>query len=234
MNSNAFVADPGPTIRDVEQRIEHVLDRLRVTCDETPREDVVNLLAELRQLFAPRGFRCVAQLEEDGRKKRSNASASNWKLDTGEIVLYFEPIDDAAGPPSLQTSVIAMTMSIRDSVQIGSIKSEIQQCCVALAEAERAGKQFIALKWFRDLALAGLPYEWAQTTEDRQRVLSAAIDSGAIILKRIPNPKSPMHPTSTVSLNRVSSFASVPSRFNPVPIKGEPASKTLLRDRGSF
>ena len=37
---------------------------------------------------------------------------------------------------------------------------EIQQLCVSLAESEKAGKSFIALKWFRDNELTTHGYTW--------------------------------------------------------------------------
>ena len=232
--------DPSPTIRDYERQIENVFDRVRLSSEKTSHTEALELLSRLRDLIAPINFRCGVQLEEDGRKKRSTATAANWKFDTGEVVIFFEQLSSVQEP--LSTSVEQKAKPIipmpdmeaaQEEVSSGK-ETDLQQCCQALSDAEKAGKQFIALKWFRDLALPALPYEWARNADSRQRVLAIAIDCGAIQIKKIPNPKSPMHPTTTIALNRASSIVSVPSRFNPVPIKGEPASATLLRDRGTY
>jgi len=222
-----------PTIRDREERMERALDLLRSTSDTTPPTQALEIVAELRMLFAPSGYRPTVQLEEEGRKKRATAAESNWRFERGEIVIFHEPINglelvSASGaevPPSSPGAVVAPAVSDED----------VRQCCEALAEAEKAGKQFIGYKWFRDLALAGLQYPWASTAEGRARVLKESIDRGGIETRKIPNPKAPMHPTTTVRLvPRELSPVKIKSRFNPVPIKGESASVTLLRDRGSY
>lgn len=58
---------------------------------------------------------------------------------------------------------------------------------------------------------------------------------GVIEADKNSSPTSPTHPTTTVRLvTREVPPAKVKSRFHPVPIQGEPASVTLLRDRGSY
>jgi len=77
---------------------------------------------------------------------------------------------------------------------------ELQQCSEALAQAEAEGKPFIALKWFRDTALPSYSYPWTISPTSRQRVLTKAIESGIVALDKVPNPKSPQFPTTTVRL----------------------------------
>jgi hypothetical protein len=232
--SNAVLTPPPTTltIRDREERMERALDLLRAATDATPATLALEILRELRILFAPSGYRPTVQLEEEGRKKRATAAETNWRFDRGEIVIFHEPINGLElvpipvpeVPPSSSAHTTAPSVS----------EEEVRQCCEALAEAEKAGKQFIGYKWFRDLALAGLRYPWAATSEGRARVLKEAIDRGGIETRKIPNPTSPMYPTTTVRLvPREQSPVKLNSRFSPVPIKGEPASVTLLRDRGT-
>lgn len=111
---------------------------------------------------------------------------------------------------------------------------EVIECCQVLAHAERSNKHFIGLKWFRDELLATVGYEWARSPQGRQQVLSNAIAMGRIDTKKIPNPKLSAYPTTGITLNRAVPIPGVTSRFNPVPIRGESASITLLGDRGSF
>ena len=196
-----------PTVRDIEQSIAEVFDKIRESKSTLTPDQALVIVNDIRNYLVPSNLRIVVQLEEDGRKKRSTASAKSWRFETGEIVLFFEPeaaaltSPQAATPkPSPVADVVEMPApAVPSSIETpSSAKLEVQQCCEALAHAEKEGKQFIALKWFRDLVLAGLPYAWATSPGERQRVLSAAVDSGAILLKKIPNPRSPMHPTITL------------------------------------
>src|ERR1700690_1691750 len=83
-----------PTISDIEQTVQNGLEALR----DAPLNDQIS--AALKFLV-PAGYRPVAQLEEDGRKKRSTAAASNWNPETGEIVIYFERTAQESSQPSM-------------------------------------------------------------------------------------------------------------------------------------
>jgi len=250
---------PEPTIRDIEQIVQNGLEALR----NAPLNDRIT---DALKFLTPPGYRPVAQLEEDGRKKRSTAAASNWNPETGEIVIYFERTDAAPAevsvlrfsgashssashsvnePQSGVTSSGFLTVERVQRMASGDAQGadsqevtplQIQQCCETLAEAEKAGKAFIALKWFRDNALTGPGYMWADSLAYRQAVVTKAIELGAILTSSIPNPKAPQHPTTTVKLNRESKYAqAVAPRFQPIrPRGGELASEILLRDRGRF
>jgi len=227
------------TISDLEGRIESALERLRLTSDVTPQHDANALLKELRELLAPASYQANVQLQEDGRKKRSTADASYWSFGKGEMMIYFESrLGETAAPLSLVTKTAEIPGQIPQSGALAGsddehgLSEEIRQCCEALDQAEKQGRQFVSYKSFRDLTLPAFQYKWSKTPEDRQRVLMSAIEKGAIISKRIPNPKSPLHPTATLSLNRTSIHAQTKSRFSPVSVQGEPVSATLLRGRG--
>lgn len=261
------------TISDIEQTLQNGLEALR----NAPLNDQIT--AALKFLVPP-GFRPVAQLEEDRRKKRSTAAASNWNPETGEIVIYFERQEPDSRHPVIQSPPTISTNSENDlpdkkgelrakmqnweksglrenSKQLPPVErvaaarndalaflaepkvtdSEIQQLCIALAEAEKAGKAFIALKWFRDNELTTHGYAWAESLAYRQAVLAKAFDVGAIQTTPIPNPKAPQHPTTTIRLNRESKYAqAVAPRFQPIKLRGEgpTASEILLRDRERF
>ncbi len=220
------------TISEVEESIRQSLEGLR----NIPFSEEVK--AGLSFLLRP-GYRPVIQLEEDGRKKRSNASASNWNPETGEIVIFFEREDASQSGHSRDEHPSPEPQAHSGQPANFSIASEVtslqvQQCCEALADAEKAGKAFIALKWFRDDALQSHHYPWGEDAEMRQRVLATAIEVGSIRTSKIPNPKNPQFPTTTVSLNRERPQSGVTPRFNPVPVKGEPVSYTIMRDRGSL
>jgi hypothetical protein len=242
------------TISDIEQTVQNGLEALR-------NAPLSNQITAALKFLTPPGYRPIAQLEEDGRKKRSTAAASNWTPETGEIVIYFEPTEPARVQPLLPVHPAAGHSKIRIGRSPSSTPStaeqtsalevegqsltfdpeavtpwQIEQCCEALAEAEKAGKAFIALKWFRDQGLTVHGYSWATSPACRQAVLTKAIELGAILTAQIPNPKAPQHPTTTVKLNRESEHTIlVTPRFQPIQAKdGASASEILLRDRGRF
>lgn len=265
-----------PTINDIEQTVQNGLEALR---DAPLNEQITAAL----KILTPPGYRPIAQLEEDGRKKRSTASASNWNPDTGEIVIYFERMQLDFVPPTSperheagraridaahsinaahsEASAAVSSQGFDYESRLRKIREErglsndpyvpdppttfdpaavtprqIQQSCEALAEAEKEGKAFIALKWFRDQGLTAHGYSWAESPACRQAVLTKAIEEGAILTTQIPNPKAPQHPTTTIKLNRESKHAlSVPPRYRPIRAKGgASASEIILRDRGRF
>lgn len=105
----------------------------------------------------------------------------------------------------------------------------------SLEEAENTpGRMFVALKWFRDEYLPSNGLGWAQNHDERQAVLAKAIRDGWILTGKVHNPKAPLYPTTTIRMNRQKKAGSMPpSRFRPVPISGEPLSRTILQDRGA-
>jgi hypothetical protein len=235
-------SQPPATISDLEQIIANALECLR------PALLNENITAAFPYLL-PKGLRLRVQLEEDGRKKRSTAAASNWNPQSGEIVIYYEPeeqepqaIVPSRNPGRASTSELNSVAQF-PSASVASASSfaseevtflQIQQCCEALAEAEKAGKLFIAFKWFRDVELPKYKFDWTASPDSRQRVIAKVIESGAIETRRTPNPKSPEHPTTTVKLNRKDAPQAVSKRFNPIVVRGEPVSMTIMRDRGSI
>jgi len=78
----------------------------------------------------------------------------------------------------------------------------VKELCAALAEAERGGHAFIALKWFRDSFLPRIAYRWNRQPESRRTVLAGAIQRGVVVTGKIANPKTPAYPCTTIRLNR--------------------------------
>jgi hypothetical protein len=216
------------TINDVEHAIQAGLEALR----HAPLSDIIT---QALTFLAPEGFTPVIQLEdEDGRKKRNTASASNWSPKNGDIRIYFEPKPEANSQQITRSPESRLPEPHISQATNDPVDDEIRQCCEALAEAEKAGKHFIALTWFRDKALPAYRFPWTASTESRQRVIAKAIDGGAITTGRIRNPRSNFE-TTTVSLNRSGAMSQlIPPRFRPVPVRGESVSSTIMRERGSL
>jgi hypothetical protein len=208
------------TIQECEEAIEGALLVLRkLNSPELKRLDALNVLA-------PDGFRPVVELYENGRKKRSTASADSWSPSSNvEIRIYFEPSE--AQDPTPDSSLRAKS----------SDEMALSELLKALQDAETApGRMFVALKWFRDEYLPATGLVWAQDRDERQTRIAKAIQDGWILTSKAPNPKAPLYPTTTIRLNRqrLSGAGGPPhSRFRPVPISGPSLSSTILRDRGS-
>jgi hypothetical protein len=218
--SVSSTSNPEPTISDIEQIVQNGLEALR----NAPLNDQIT--AALKFLTPP-GYRPIAQLEEDGRKKRRSAAASNWNPETGEIVIYFERAESGSPPAPAVPPRMVQNENVQpvpgapgrnripegasdgsagpDSQDVSPV--QIQQCCEALAEAEKAGKAFISLKWFRDHRLATCGYPWTSSAADRHAVLTRTIEVGAVLTSSTLNPRAPQHPTATVRLNRESQYA---------------------------
>ena len=122
-----------------------------------------------------------------------------------------------------------------ESIVPADLDARVKELCAALAEAERGGHAFIALKWFRDSFLPRKTYRWNQNPESRQSVLAEAIQRGVVLTSKIANPKTPAYPTTTIRLNRAE--AGIPEeaqRFHPVAIQGETLAAVIEEERGAM
>ncbi len=206
------------TIQEVESRLEADLSKLR-------SPDFKSLEA-VRGCLIPPGYRVHVQLHgKDGRKKRKNASADSWTPESGEIRIHFEPESKPSRPVMRETK--QPLDPVADLVR-------------SLDRAEsKPGYDFIALKWFRDVFLPAEKFEWAAPDSARQSVLRQAIDRRLILTSKVQNPKSPQFPVTAIRLNRLLpdvqamlGTGAVPeSGFDPVEIRGERLSATVLRER---
>lgn len=221
------------SIPAAEEIIENALNELQFSTDPG--------LARALRFLAPPGYQAIVELcSENGRSKRRNASADTWSPEDDEVRIYFERTGD--GEPSSRSS--RMPRSFASHAELEDIEPEpllpadmdarVKELCTALAEAERGGHAFIALKWFRDSFLPRKSYRWNQHPETRQSVLAEAIQRGVVMTSKIANPKTPAYPTTTIRLNRVE--AGIPEetqRFHPVAVHGEAAAEAIEVERGS-
>lgn len=196
------------TIHEIESRLEEDLSKLR-----SP---------EYKSLV-PAGFRAQVQLlGKDGRKKRKNAPAESWTPESGEIRIRFEPIP----APDVEKSRAAPD-PLADVIR-------------SLDRAESTpGYDFVALKWFRDTFLLGEKLGWATSDAARQAAIREAIEKRLVLTSKVQNPKSPQFPVTVIRLNRLlpevrtilCTGAEPDSGFDPVEIRGERLSATILRER---
>jgi hypothetical protein len=218
------------TIHEREEAIEAALLALRrLNSPELRRLQLLDILV-------PEGFRPVVELTENGRtigthkiyapqEKRRDVPADNWSPSDGEVHIRFERVGSAQE-------------SARQSQPVAAPSDEEARAELlkALQDAESTpGRMFVALKWFRDEYLPSTGLGWAQNREECQAILAKSIADGWILTSKVPNPKAPLYPTTTIRVNRQKlpdARPSPASRFRPVPISGEPLSTTILRERG--
>jgi hypothetical protein len=198
-------------------------------------------LVRALRFLAPAGYQAIVELcSENGRSKRRSATADSWTPEEDEIRIYFERTDDAMPAPAprpvraVRAQVAAAVLEEEEEeVSPADMDVRVKELCTALAEAERGGHAFIALKWFRDSFLPRKTYRWNQNPESRQAVLAEAIQRGVVMTSKIANPKTPAYPTTTIRLNRAE--AGIPEeaqRFHPVSVQGETIAENIDEERG--
>ena len=226
------------TIPEAEEIIEEALEELAFSTDPG--------LSRALRFLAPAGYQAIVELcGENGRSKRRNASATTWNPEEDEVRIYFERVDgsseddeDRTGSQVRIRAPRPVTAIFDDGNNAGNdgplpadIDDRIKDLCSTLAEAERGGHAFIALKWFRDSFLPRKSFSWNQSAESRQMILAEAILRGVVLTSKIPNPKTPAYPTTTIRLNRAE--AGVPEeaqRFRPVAAQGDSLSEALMEE----
>lgn len=219
------------SIPDAEELIEEALTELTYSQDPG--------LARALRFLAPPGYHVIVELcSENGRSKRRSASADSWSPEEDEVRIYFERTDAEESPRaarsgSRSTEFAGEEEEAAEAATPADLDHRVKELCGALAEAERGGHAFIALKWFRDSFLPRKSFRWNQNPESRQAVLAEAIQRGMVLTSKIANPKTPAYPTTTIRLNRAE--AGIPEeaqRFHPVAVHGESLTAVLEEERG--
>jgi len=147
------------SIPDAEEIVEEALNDLAFTTDPG--------LARALHFLAPPGYQAIVELcGENGRSKRRNASADTWSPEEDEVRIYFERVDSAeAAPRASRAARASVGHDDEDDededgqeAQIpADLDARVKELCAALAEAERGGHAFIALKQDRQPQDARLP-----------------------------------------------------------------------------
>ncbi len=237
------------SIPEAEEIVEEALNELAFSQDP-------GLVRALRFL-APPGYQAIVELcGENGRSKRRNAAADSWSPEEDEVRIYFERIGDGEAAPRQERASRAIANHTsnhsanhnanhngdndyddedddgQEAVIPADLDARVKELCAALAEAERGGHAFIALKWFRDSFLPRKAFRWNQHPESRQAVLAEAIQRGVVVTSKIANPKTPAYPTTTIRLNRAE--AGIPEeaqRFHPIQVHGDSIAEAIQEER---
>jgi len=190
----------------------------------------------------------VSLLDANGRKKRSTAAASKWAPESGRIQIRFEAAVEekkqvsASASPAVSSPVPAQARQFAPNPHppSGTLHPAEADLLKALDRAEsRPGWNFVPLKKFRDELLPMEHFESMRTDVEQRDVLRSVIDKKFVLVGKVPNPKSPEFPVTTIRLNRLmpevkavlGHNSSSDLDFHPVKIFGEPLSSTVLRDR---
>ncbi len=233
-SSHSSVENGNLSIPAAEEIIEEALNELAYSQDPG--------LARALRFLAPPGYQAIVELcSENGRSKRRDASADTWSPEDDEVRIYFERIDgDEPAPRAIRALRTAPSRVVdeedeeAEGVLPADMDARVKELCTALAEAERGGHAFIALKWFRDSFLPRKAFRWNQHPETRQAVLAEAIQRGVVLTSKIANPKTPAYPTTTIRLNRAEAgIAEDTQRFHPVEVQGEPVGVAIDEERGT-
>jgi hypothetical protein len=232
----------GVKIEQVESQFAQKLD-----------EPLKQLLHEFSYAVPSRSQVRISLLDAKRRKKRSNASAENWSPESGRIEISFEPTaSEDRTPESERTGSPALIPSGSVEPQntgcgpehpqfVHPAEADLLRILVkALDRAEgRPGWNFVPLKKFRDEILPSENLPSMPSDVERQSVLRSAIEKRLILVGKVPNPKAPQFPVTTIRLNRLmpeveeilGRDANADLEFRPVEIRGEPLSSTILRER---
>jgi hypothetical protein len=135
--------------------------------------------------------------------------ADSWSPEEDEVRIYFERVDEgeagtrpARAPRSAGERAPEADNESYVEPSSAEMDDRIHELCAALAEAERGGHAFIALKWFRDSFLPRKSYGWNQNPGVRQAVLAEAIQRNLVLTGKVANPKTAAYPTTTIRLSR--------------------------------
>lgn len=211
------------------------------------RDILRDILRDLNCILPQNYLPQVSLLDVNRRKKKSNAAASNWSPESGgRIEIWFELIPKENTPPvspkreeqSRVQPQEKLATKPTTGIYVHPAEAELLK---ALDRAEsRPGWNFVPLKKFRDEIL---PLEHClsmRTDVEQHNMLRSAIEKRLVLVGKVPNPKSPQFPVTTIRLNRLMPEVKAVLQehgdnadlsFRPIEIRGEPLSTTILRER---
>ena len=181
-------------------------------------------------------------LDSNGRKKRSNASADNWSPAVGRIEIRFEPAEQEPIDFQISQTAAREALAKPENFSKGApgLHPAEADLLRALDRAEsRPGWNFVPLKKFRDEILPQEHLPSMPTDVHHRSVLTSVIEKKLVLVGKVPNPKSPQFPVTTIRLNRLMPEVkgvlgqndNQDLDFRPVAILGEPLSATIFRER---
>ncbi|MBK7644587.1 MAG: hypothetical protein IPJ19_16335 [Planctomycetes bacterium] len=176
--------DDSQTISALELELENALEAL---AELDQRSELPPALRPLLALVPPEGASVHISLRQraSGRQLRRGAPRQEWRPQVcGAWVVY-----EAPQPGILPRSE--------------SSGSPLADFVLALDHAERDPHlSFVSLKWFRDVYLLKRGFAWAEDPDLPRRLVQEATESGVLLTHKVPNPKQPEFPVTSIRLNR--------------------------------
>ena len=206
------------------------------------RMKLEQLLAVVLPHYLPQAEGCSVEVDiiEDGLKMHSGADSERWRPHNGgEIRIRFDAASAGEAAPELEEETRYPEED--DFEDRGNVWRQNRYDLVRSLQraGRREGFEFVSLKWFRDLFLPAEQYAWSDSLEARSREIGEAIDDGAILTYKVPNTRSPEFPVTAIRLNHdhpdvITALGEAPPRpggFQPVGIRGQHLSSTIMQDR---
>lgn len=162
-------------IAEIESALQQALGSLR---ELEVRGELPRALEPLLELAPPAGGSVHVSLRERGSGGRGAWIVHEPPLEVGAV--------DSKGRGTSGKSV----GPLRDFV-------------LALDHVEKDPHlRFVSLKWFRDTYLPRRGFDWAADPDIPRQVIHEAADSEIILTAKVPNPKTPEFPVTSIRLNR--------------------------------
>ena len=183
--------DPQPsTISELESELQHSFSVLRELDErgELPRD-----LKPLLALAPPDGASVHVSLRQrdTGRQLRTSGPVQSWAPRACGVWVVYEVAQGLGGLSGPQPRTIE-----------GS-GNPLLDFISALDHVEKDPHlHFVSLKWFRDTYLPKRGYDWATDPDIPRQLVHEAAEIEIILTAKIPNPKTPEFPVTTIRLNR--------------------------------
>jgi hypothetical protein len=217
--------DPNPsTISELESELQKSFVVLRELEErgELPRE-----LKSLLALAPPDGASVHVSLRQrdTGRQLRTSGPVQAWTPRACGVWVIYEVAQGLGGIGGPQPRTIE-----------GS-GNPLLDFISALDHVEKDPHlHFVSLKWFRDTYLPKRGYDWANDPDLPRQMVHEAAEAEMILTSKVPNPKTPEFPVTTIQLNRthpkvqrmLESLAPKPAPVPIVPPGTPPAPKAVV------
>lgn len=183
--------DPNPsTISELESELQKSLSALRELEERgaLPRE-----LKALLVLAPPDGASVHVSLRQrdTGRQLRTSGPFQSWAPRACGAWVVYEVAQGLGGLGGPQPRTIE-----------GS-GNPLLDFISALDHVEKDPHlHFVSLKWFRDTYLPKRGYDWANDPDLPRQMVHEAAEAEMILTSKVPNPKTPEFPVTTIQLNR--------------------------------
>ena len=206
------------TVPEIEFELQRALGRLR---DVDARGELPAELRPLLQLAPPAGASVHVSLREreTGRPLRSGSQAQSWSSrGCGAWIVYELAAGLAAGRPQPRGALEGGANPLRDFVR-------------ALDRVEKDPHlRFVSLKWFRDTYLPKRGYDWSEDPDIPRQIVHDAAEKEIILTAKVPNPKTPEFPVTTIRLNREHALVRefLANDGDPAPAAGEDGSESSV------